>query len=380
VIKEILFDTHKFEVKNYILESQTIHIIVVEDTNTGQRYMFNQLFETVPYIEQLMTEENIVNLGDYTHEERGFFFSFRDTLILAFKYHDGLPLDYFLNHHKNNDEVLLNVLEQIIISAITRIDKTTYATPLIFDPRNIVVMPSKTVEINYALFPESTEDPLVSSDRYFQSLALIIDLVSAMISQAIRPEVTMICDKCTYGLYDSLSDVAYAVKELRTRERQGFLYRVKMTLRTLRRRLLPLVKLAFLLLVVYYGYTYIHTSILSRSSSIQVIGNYAITQDGTAHFQQQAVPNDHLVIQKESHQIEMPKKPEPPKPIPSSGNTVDYTIRAGDTLTKICLAHYGTTDYVMALAQYNALNSPNLIYPGNSLVLPSEDVLIKMME
>ena len=55
-----------------------------------------------------------------------------------------------------------------------------------------------------------------------------------------------------------------------------------------------------------------------------------------------------------------PGEPEP------SGDTVYYTVRSGDTLSEIA-SRYGTT--YQQLANINGISNPNLIYPGQVLVI-----------
>lgn len=55
-----------------------------------------------------------------------------------------------------------------------------------------------------------------------------------------------------------------------------------------------------------------------------------------------------------------PGEPEP------SGDTVYYTVRSGDTLSEIA-SRYGTT--YQQLAQINNISNPNLIYPGQVLII-----------
>lgn len=57
----------------------------------------------------------------------------------------------------------------------------------------------------------------------------------------------------------------------------------------------------------------------------------------------------------------------------------DYriTVRAGQTLSELCRAHYGTAphDLVEALARYNGLKSPDAIAEGETLLLPERSRL-----
>lgn len=50
----------------------------------------------------------------------------------------------------------------------------------------------------------------------------------------------------------------------------------------------------------------------------------------------------------------------------------------GDTLSIICRRYYGrsTAKYYNALAKYNGIKNPHLIYPGRTLKIPPENVLL----
>lgn len=62
----------------------------------------------------------------------------------------------------------------------------------------------------------------------------------------------------------------------------------------------------------------------------------------------------------------------------SSGKTQAYTIVPGDTLSVICRRYYGksTAKYYNALAKYNDIKNPHLIYPGVTIQIPPETTLL----
>lgn len=62
----------------------------------------------------------------------------------------------------------------------------------------------------------------------------------------------------------------------------------------------------------------------------------------------------------------------------ASGKTQAYTIVSGDTLSVICRRYYGksTAKYYNALAKYNGIKNPHLIYPGVSIQIPPETTLL----
>lgn len=62
----------------------------------------------------------------------------------------------------------------------------------------------------------------------------------------------------------------------------------------------------------------------------------------------------------------------------SSGKTQAYTIVSGDTLSVICRRYYGksTAKYYNALAKYNGIKNPHLIYPGVTIQIPPETTLL----
>ena len=62
----------------------------------------------------------------------------------------------------------------------------------------------------------------------------------------------------------------------------------------------------------------------------------------------------------------------------SSRKTQSYTIVSGDTLSVICRRYYGKSSakYYNALAKYSGIKNPHLIYPGVTIQVPSETVLL----
>lgn len=62
----------------------------------------------------------------------------------------------------------------------------------------------------------------------------------------------------------------------------------------------------------------------------------------------------------------------------ASGKTQYYTIVSGDTLSVICRRYYGksTAKYYNALAKYNGIKNPHLIYPGVTIQIPPESTLL----
>lgn len=55
-----------------------------------------------------------------------------------------------------------------------------------------------------------------------------------------------------------------------------------------------------------------------------------------------------------------------------------YTIVSGDMLSVICRRYYGngSATYYNALAAYNGISNPHLIYPGTTITIPPADELL----
>lgn len=66
------------------------------------------------------------------------------------------------------------------------------------------------------------------------------------------------------------------------------------------------------------------------------------------------------------------------RPAERSSDQKSYTIVRGDTLSAICRRYYGkySADYYNALARYNGIQNPHLIYPGTTITIPPESVLL----
>lgn len=62
---------------------------------------------------------------------------------------------------------------------------------------------------------------------------------------------------------------------------------------------------------------------------------------------------------------------------PGEAGSQQYTIAAGDMLSVICRRFYGNggAKYYNALAKYNGIKNPHLIYPGATITIPTESEL-----
>ena len=60
------------------------------------------------------------------------------------------------------------------------------------------------------------------------------------------------------------------------------------------------------------------------------------------------------------------------RPAATEGTTQYYTVKTGDCLSVICRRFYGngTARYYNAVAKYNGIKNPHLIYSGQRLTLP----------
>ncbi|PVB59937.1 LysM peptidoglycan-binding domain-containing protein [Labrenzia sp. 011] len=64
-----------------------------------------------------------------------------------------------------------------------------------------------------------------------------------------------------------------------------------------------------------------------------------------------------------------------PKILPGYGGWQPYTVKAGDTLTRIAQEQYGSSNFQPIFqANQHILNDPNLIFPGQVLRIPRNDI------
>ncbi|MCR9284359.1 LysM peptidoglycan-binding domain-containing protein [Roseibium algicola] len=64
-----------------------------------------------------------------------------------------------------------------------------------------------------------------------------------------------------------------------------------------------------------------------------------------------------------------------PRILAGYGGWQPYTVKSGDTLTKIAQDQYGTGDYQPIFdANQHILSSPNVIFPGQVLRIPRNDI------
>ncbi|QDY69729.1 LysM peptidoglycan-binding domain-containing protein [Qingshengfaniella alkalisoli] len=64
-----------------------------------------------------------------------------------------------------------------------------------------------------------------------------------------------------------------------------------------------------------------------------------------------------------------------PRILPGYGGWQPYTVKSGDTLTKIAQHQYGNTNYQPIFeANQHILTDPNVIFPGQMLRIPRDDI------
>jgi nucleoid-associated protein YgaU len=56
--------------------------------------------------------------------------------------------------------------------------------------------------------------------------------------------------------------------------------------------------------------------------------------------------------------------------LPAPSASQSYTVKSGDTLSKISKAFYGDASQYMKIAEANNIDNPDLIQVGQELVIP----------
>ena len=87
------------------------------------------------------------------------------------------------------------------------------------------------------------------------------------------------------------------------------------------------------------------------------------TSDGTEEAEQEQVQNETGVDQEESEKEEESSQT-------STEIHPTYTIQQGDTITRISIKTYGSTEKVREICELNNLSVNDLIYPGQKILLP----------
>ena len=87
------------------------------------------------------------------------------------------------------------------------------------------------------------------------------------------------------------------------------------------------------------------------------------TSDGTEEAEQEQVQNETGVDQEESEEEEESSQT-------STEIHPTYTIQQGDTITRISIKTYGSTEKVREICELNNLSVNDLIYPGQKILLP----------
>ncbi len=370
----------EFQIQNKIFSGDTAEVFVALEVNSQRKFILNKIVQSNSFIDDFILSESNLKTNE-TENNSCFFFSWDDVFFIAFPYYDGVDLDYYLSIEQSDDEILF-MLEKLILSAAELINQNSHIHILLFFKENIVITESGNVEFNisfcdqifkragfsdYSLDRNGTIHDLEGG--YKEHLGDIIMLFQQKLSKYKAQQIQILADECRYGIFDSLIDVAYQVKQIRLSEEEGYLKKIEPYTLRFKRIVLFLVKLLLIVFMIYYGIKFFSSNSSSSLQSTKFVGSYSVNNVSEAVLVDKSIDYNYEEYQrkhKEREEVQIESKPEPM----DDGFTV-YAVKKGDTLHKISILTYGTPKYIDFIAEYNDIEDKNLISPNQMIKLPN---------
>ncbi len=368
----------EFQIQNKIFSGDNAEVYVALELKTQRKFVLNKIVQSNSFIDEFILSQSDLQAGGIQNNS-GFFFSWDNVFFIAFPYFEGVDLDYYLSVEQSDDEILF-MLEKLLISASELIYHNPHINILLFIKENIVITHSDNVEFNIYFFDDlinsegfsnytfDKEDRLSKSEnRYKEYLSDIIMLFEAKLSKYKAEKLKIVADECRYGIFDSLIDIAYQVKQIRLSEQEGYFKRIEPYTIRVKRILLFLIKVALVVFMIYYGIKFFSSSSSSSLQTTKFIGSYAVNEASEAVLIDKNIVFNYPEYERKHKAKNEPKK----KSVPVDDGFTVYVVKKGDTLHKISTMTYGTPKYINFIAEYNGIEDKNLISPNQMIKLPN---------
>ncbi len=297
-----------------------------------------------------------------------FFIQGSDLYLVFSSKESGTPISHLSYSAAEKKGFLLSALAQFSLDLhLPNFVKSQLLNSdcLLIDRNQILHIDVKLSHLN----PEQFND--------FESIQTkVADLTTAIFEADDRdPGIKIFIDKCTSGEYSdylsmlmdykALVAASYDNKEPWLYEK---LYLGYQKLKTYKRRI---VIGALLLLLVYYGVRQL------GASEASLFDPYQKTAIGSTQYDD---PYSQPLEKEEQITIQQPVSITPavqPTPVavqpvaqPVTETDTLHTVKPGDFLVKISKSAYGDGKYAWALAKYNNIKNPSLLYKGMTLKIP----------
>lgn len=359
----IKYNSFDFLVKNIIIDTSDQKILIVENSQDNAKYIFNSLkldSHKTEEIDILIKNTDIPPLGD-TINNKVFFFIHKNNLIICSEYYKGENLVSYINRTNCNEYNILSIIEDYLLEIIEFSTNYPGINMHYFNPENIYITENSNVKCNFFLSNTMGKDKDILYD-----MESIFSPIISNFSKAFRSQIELICQKSSNNLYSSINEILYDIKNIKPLKREGILQKLKNYFLDHKRLILNLGKILLVLLLIWFVkdkiFFYYKNTNMSHFSNI---GEYIVSKEGDVTYTgirgeyNNIIPdkssgNNIITLSEISHPIE----------------DISYIIKNGDTLNKITLEHYGSTEFSQKLSRYNGLKNENLIYTGQVILIP----------
>lgn len=397
----------KFKVLNCIYSDRYIDILICKNITDNYKYIFNCIKDKSNYEIQIKSileyyEQNSKVLD----ESRGFIhFVEAHVLIIGFKYGEGQKLEYCLQNRNYTYEDIFKIIENILISIqVIKIPEELKAYA--YDIDSIYIDSNDEVSFNIALIEKYSENIIYQNEQ-----RMIGDLIEKILSVAndnndLNKILNVIKEKCKRELYESIPELIYEIKSTFANFEKAKDTRIinKEKLQLLFKKVFKIIGvLAISVTLIYFGYKYIYVKNIETFNQdyIKKIGDISIADE--FKVKSDTDKEEDLLVVKEINLEEDKNIKSDEKEINldlySDNDTADastemdkeildnndeivetdgeekydlYVVKEGEYLYKIIRDYYGNDDFVEEIIEFNKLEEPNNLKPGDTLKLPKD--------
>ena len=338
-----------------------------------QKVLLNQWTEKTLIQEHLSTILDIKERGCDDFLEC---FTEEGTLYTVFGYQEGRNLLQYVQTEKLALPYRVVLLQNVLEAFLQYRHYPDMLQFCMLQYHNIVIQ-NHTIFFNYQLLllPEEKE---ISC---FAALEQTMQILFTTAERKSMPKLQIVADKCQKRLYTSLGEMIKELQETsgaveKEKNIQAYIAQKK---KDFRKRMVSMFSIVIIISVFYMAYNAYkkNTEDTFLYTTLESMGTVSIVSEQQSHREQTDTFVE--VSQKQTQKITAEQEIEQqeiPQPQQSMQNNT-YVVKAGDNLSRICLKVYQEIQYLQSLANYNNIKNINLIYPGQVLLIPPKEKLIK---
>lgn len=304
-------------------------------------------------------------------------FSEGQKLYITFVYFQGRNITKFLLKENLSLEYRIVLLKNVLQRFIDYYNYPVIVRASMLQPNNIIIS-ENAVFFNFCLIGKPYGDVFTEKDIFIQIGKLIEEIISEQEKKA-EKKLSILIDKCQKGLYESIGEV---IRDLN--DASGALYREanfktlvakkKKSFQRLSSKLLT-VAIVISTIVIFYKNFIKNSQSAFLVQYVEKIGTVNLADDSEESGEIRSDKTIYIKKPIDQYEQVIANANESTAAVLYDDKIEEYVVKKNDSLNKICLLKYKDVKYIDSLAKYNDIKNKNLIYTGQVLKLPANEVL-----